>query len=475
MASKRLGLPSALLRAVFPFHLAFDRHLEIVQVGDVLKRICPGLSVGGRLDENFRISRPNTRPEFDSLRELSRSVFILESRYIPLQLKGQMLYNEGQDVMLFLCSPWVTDLATLGPLGLSLNDFAVHDPIADFLFLLQAQNTALSDRKKLARKLATQRAELRASNEELRRRNRELQNARAQAATDALTGLGNHRLFHERTQDAVRRAQEDDNSVGLVMLDIDDFKLANDSMGHQAGDNILREIALALIGTVGEEKAYRYGGDEFAVLLPAVDHRKAAVVAERLRRASEKRTRGNGNEITVSLGVASFPDVAASVQELIYGADAAMYWAKAAGKNRVGHWSKLVRSREDGSLPWCTGDRDVRAADVVGALISALAARDPVTSAHAERCSWYTARLADELGLDERERSIVRLASLLHDVGKLAVPDEVLFKPGPLNEEEWAQMKQHSTAALHVLSQIRTIADATPAILHHHEHFDGSG
>ena len=85
------------------------------------------------------------------------------------------------------------------------------------------------------------------------------------------------------------------------------------------------------------------------------------------------------------------------------------------------------------------------------------------------------AKLAEELGLREKEASIVRLASLLHDIGKLAVPDEVLFKPGPLNEDEWAIMKQHPTATLHVLGHIRSISDATPAILHHHEHFDGSG
>ena len=152
-----------------------------------------------------------------------------------------------------------------------------------------------------------------------------------------------------------------------------------------------------------------------------------------------------------------------------------MYWAKSAGKNQVGDWGKLIRRREDGTLPWYAADRGVKAPDVVAALVAALAAKDPVTSAHTERCSWYTARLAKEIGLKDDETSIVRLASLLHDIGKLGVPDEVLFKPGPLNEEEWAQMKQHPTSALHVLSQIHSIADATPAILHHHEHFNGSG
>jgi putative nucleotidyltransferase with HDIG domain len=173
--------------------------------------------------------------------------------------------------------------------------------------------------------------------------------------------------------------------------------------------------------------------------------------------------------------VACYPDTASSAEELIYGSDAAMYWAKSAGKNCVGDWSELVRHRAEGALPWYAADRAIRAPDAVAALVAALAAKDPSTCAHAERCSWYAARLAEELGLGERDASIVRLASLLHDIGKLAVPDDVLFKPGPLDDHEWTLMRQHPVTALHILGQIRSVADATPAILHHHEHYDGSG
>jgi len=317
--------------------------------------------------------------------------------------------------------------------------------------------------------------DLRLANEELRQRNRQFQDARAQAATDALTGLWNHRAFHERIRKEVLRAQETGSPLSLIMLDIDNFKNVNDWLGHQVGDQTLRGLASSLTDAVGEEKAYRYGGDEFAVLLSGVDRRKIARVAERLRRAVEKRTDGSGERVTVSLGVASFPDVAVSADELIYGADAAMYWAKSAGKNRVADWGDLVKHREEGTLPWYAADRGVKAPDVVAALAAALAAKDPTTAGHTKRCSWYALKLAEEFGLPEEETSVVRLASLLHDIGKLAIPDEVLFKPGPLNEEEWAQMKQHPTAALHVLSHIRSLTDATPAILHHHEHFDGSG
>ncbi len=329
--------------------------------------------------------------------------------------------------------------------------------------------------RSLEKRVRQRTEQLRLANEALQQRNVELQDARAKAATDALTGLSNHRAFHERIREEVSGAQAQGASIGLIMLDIDDFKRFNDSLGHLAGDQILRDLALTVAESVGLRQAYRYGGDEFAVLLPGVDHRSTARTAERLRRAVERRTNGAGNKVTVSLGVAGFPASAASAEELIYGADAAMYWAKAAGRNRVGDWGWLIRQREDGAMPWYAADRGIRAPDVVAALLAALAAKDPATSAHTERCSWYTLKLAEELGLAEEDKSIVRLSALLHDIGKLAVPDEVLFKPGPLNDEEWGHMKQHATAALHVLGQIRAVADATPAILHHHEHFDGSG
>jgi diguanylate cyclase (GGDEF)-like protein/PAS domain S-box-containing protein len=329
--------------------------------------------------------------------------------------------------------------------------------------------------RSLEAKVRERTEELRLANEKLQERNRQLLDARAQAATDSLTGLWNHRAFHERIRKEVRLAQETGSPLGVIMMDIDDFKRINDSYGHLAGDQMLRELAVTITEVTKREDTYRYGGDEFALLLPSVESQGVSEIAERLRRAVERRTNGEGDRVTVSLGVASFPDSAASAEELIYGADAAMYWAKSGGKNRVAGWDKLLRDRADADpLPYRI-ERGARAPDTVAALAAALSAKDPITAAHTERCSWYTTKLAQELGLPEEQTSVARLASLLHDIGKLAVPDEVLLKPGPLNEEEWDQMKQHPAAALHVLGQIRAIADAAPAVLHHHEHFDGSG
>ena len=160
MAVPRFSLPPELFGTLFPFHLAFDRNMEVVQVGTVLERISLGLSVGSRLGRHFQIKRPNIQVEFEAIREHSRSVFILESRHSALQLKGQMVYVEQPEVVFFLCFPWIVDLTTLADLGLALNDFAIHDPTADFLFLLQIQNSSLAEANTLTNRLTGQRAQL---------------------------------------------------------------------------------------------------------------------------------------------------------------------------------------------------------------------------------------------------------------------------------------------------------------------------
>ncbi len=188
--------------------------------------------------------------------------------------------------------------------------------------------------------------ELRISNEELWARNQQLSKARAEAASDPLTGLLNHRKFHERIRELVLGAQENGTTVGLIMLDVDNFKQVNGSLGHQAGDQVLRDIATGLEDLADEGEAYRYGGDEFAILIPALGHAKTAEVADRLLGKLSSRTAGQ--EITVSLGVAAFPDTAGSAEELIYRADMALNWAKSAGKSQVGQWSEDI-GRETGS------------------------------------------------------------------------------------------------------------------------------
>lgn len=160
MASPQFSLPPEMFNKAFPFHLAFNRDLEIVQAGEVLQRVNPKPLLGSRFEEHFTINRPNIKVDFDALVKQSRSMFILQSLHNEMQLKGQMIYVEEQEITFFLCSLWVTDTATLSRFGVKLKDFAIHDPIVDFIFLLQARNTALEDAKKLTQELTEQQVKL---------------------------------------------------------------------------------------------------------------------------------------------------------------------------------------------------------------------------------------------------------------------------------------------------------------------------
>jgi diguanylate cyclase (GGDEF)-like protein len=176
--------------------------------------------------------------------------------------------------------------------------------------------------------------DLRITNEELRERNRQLLEARASAATDGLTGIFNHRTFQERVRAEIERADEAATSFGLIMFDLDGFKKANDTLGHQAGDRILQQVAQTAANLAGGDAVYRYGGDEFVILLTSADEEELAAMAESLRAAVESQF-GSSSGITISLGWNAYPGLAHNVEETIYGADSAMYRAKASGKNRV--------------------------------------------------------------------------------------------------------------------------------------------
>ncbi len=160
MLPPHLTLSPELFAKAFPFHFAFNRKREILQAGDVLERISSSSLVGSQIEQHFNISRPNIAVDFDTITKKIRSLFILEFIHNGMHLKGQMMYQQDQEIIFFLGSPWVTDTASLVPLGIKLKDFAIHDPISDFLFLLQAKNTTLADTEKLTTELTQQRTEL---------------------------------------------------------------------------------------------------------------------------------------------------------------------------------------------------------------------------------------------------------------------------------------------------------------------------
>ena len=156
----KISLPPDFFTQAFPFHFAFSRNLEIFQAGEVLQRISPEGFVGSQFEECFKILRPTITVDFDIIHQRSRKFFLIQSLAKGFQLKGQMMYIDHQDLMFFLGSLWVTDLAELKQYGVKLKDFAIHEPTADFLYLLQAKSSALSDTTKLADELTRKQSQL---------------------------------------------------------------------------------------------------------------------------------------------------------------------------------------------------------------------------------------------------------------------------------------------------------------------------
>jgi len=295
-------------------------------------------------------------------------------------------------------------------------------------------------------------------------------NAIRLALTDPLTGLGNHRHFHERLQRELASAQESDGLVSLCFLDIDDFKRINDQFGHPAGDRVLSQVAGRL--RQGGE-SFRLGGDEFAVLLPAVDDRTALAIAESIVERIGDADLGDIGAITVSAGVATFPQHGRERDSLIRLADGALYWAKEHGKNQV----RLARSDvvelsefrkvADGA------DRAARFR-AAASLARAVDSRDAYTGSHSERVAVLAAAIAEQLGLPPEEVELTRLAASLHDLGKLAIPEEILRKPSELSSAEWLVIQRHPQIGYRMLESLG-VDPIAEWVLHHHERWDGDG
>ncbi len=298
----------------------------------------------------------------------------------------------------------------------------------------------------------------------------------AQASEDGLTGLLNHRAFQDRTEQEVARARRGGHPLAVVMIDVDGFGAINNVHGHQAGDVTLVAVARCLRAQTRQaDVAARYGGDEFALILPETDLDEAVSLAERIQAELARLTMVQGPRaihITVSVGVAAMPEHATTREHLIGAADRASYAAKRAGKNRVCQAEVGALPIDAASLAAQLDDANLATVETLAATVDA---KDAYTRGHSGRVSGYAAAIAAALGLPEADIARVRQAGLLHDVGKIGVPDAILLKPGALSDEEFAVIKQHPEIGERILRGLPFLAEILPAVRHHHERWDGRG
>ena len=292
---------------------------------------------------------------------------------------------------------------------------------------------------------------------------------------DELTGLYNHRYFQEYLTKSIEYSNENNNKISLLFMDIDYFKNYNDTNGHQAGDLLLREVGNILKSCIRENDIVaRYGGEEFAAILPNTEEESAIVVGERIRKAIEntyfygQENQPNKN-ITISIGVSSYPDKSKTKHQLINTADDALYRAKSFNKNRVEAYYNVL---EDICSHMNVKDDTVKS---LKAFINMINKKDRYTYGHTERVVIYTKWFSEYLNLKNDEKMQLKIAAYLHDIGKIEVPEEILNKKEKLTDNEFALLKEHPQIGVDLIKHIKPFKVFIPIIKHHHERYDGKG
>lgn len=292
-----------------------------------------------------------------------------------------------------------------------------------------------------------------------------------EALLDGLTGVYNRKTFNKKLEE---QFQNQVSQITLVLLNMDDFSLYNELYGSEEGDRVLKDFADMLTQVFGGTGIVaRYGGKEFAVLLPYGDPLTAKAMTEQVQQMLEHYI-ANSRErlkkfLTFSAGICSYPAYAANANELLSYANMTVFKIKQQGKNRVELYSDLdvtTDKKEDGIQELTS---------TIFALTAAIDAKDHYTFNHSRCVSTYAAALAEHTGATPELVEIIRQAGLLHDIGKIGIPDSILTKTGRLDQEEFSIMRQHVERSIEMIRHLPSLDYVIPAVLGHHERFDGKG
>jgi len=316
------------------------------------------------------------------------------------------------------------------------------------------------------------------------------QDARDSYMTDPLTGVGTRRLFDEKLAAECIRAARYDRAFCLAIVDLDHFKTINDELGHDVGDQVLKAIGQI----ISEQKRQtdvvaRYGGDEFVLLMPETGLENAVLVMERLREKVGAIPLPGDYGITLSCGVAEqMAGQQESGGDLFRQADLALFEAKRVGRDCTRSWknvsdrlgfddylsSKTVLDLQQQVTDLSVQSKDMFAESLWG-LVRAIEARDPFTKSHSVNVMHYAVALAEVMGLGSEDVNVIRRAAMIHDIGMIGVPDDILREPNALTDEQRSKIEQHPRIGVHILQQMRALEREVPIVRHHHERWDGQG
>lgn len=333
-----------------------------------------------------------------------------------------------------------------------------------------------------------------------------LEQANKYSNTDTLTGLYTHRGFQEILSAELKRATENETELSIIMLDVNNISKINRELGHAKGDEVIKLLAEKVKQNIKTtDKAGRYGGDEIAIILPNTGTSDAKYLAEYITYCLSCCFVDDVGPVKVSVGITTFPEASRDQEKLLILAEQAMYISQAKGykegmsaivsssdfnfwaDDALNSFAEVIAKRhaqlgidfEEELVHKFNNEKIVsqnHLLELANSLAGAIDAKDPYTKGHSTSVSRYSEALARAINLPEDEVQKIKLGALLHDVGKIGIPENVLKKPDKLSDEEWQIMKQHPViGAEKVLAPNEALRELIPMVKYHHEHLDGSG
>ena len=300
-----------------------------------------------------------------------------------------------------------------------------------------------------------------------------------EARTDELTGLLNRKYFTEVLNEEFEKNK--DGSLALVLINLDDFKLYNQLYGTRQGDETLRQVGEVIRASVGENGyVARYTGKEFAVLLPKYDVYGAKSLTESIQKQIFYMNQHSADcklkVLTISAGISAAPYAARTVKELLENVDMAVYHVKRNGKNGIKVFDTLIQENLTAKEEQTDHEHIYQEYEsTIYALTAAIDTKDHYTFQHSKNVAYYATELARALNLNSDVIEIVRQAALLHDIGKIGIPESILNKPGKLTDEEYEVIKGHVEASIGIIRHLPSLDYVIPAVIGHHERYDGKG